>query len=328
MLRSPWGHRGCEGMRALRDRRGSPDLPRSPSIRRAPCAGSTGEGGTERCPPPVGTRRGGGTAGRRAPGVQHSPPYTLHTPPSHPSAQHAALHARNPPRRDPLMADITVSTGGGALPISRPPQSPNPRLPGQCWGGGGLSTPLPTSAQRDAGPDCCVPHPSLQPPPHKYLQAAGCDAPSIWHSPPWHGQRARSAGRPGTVSLADWCHLPHAGLGMGDKGLPGPGGGARRCAKGSTVPPQGSLPSPPPPLHTPRTHLFAPLGSAKGHCWGKIAAGQRWGRGCGVPPQSPPEAEGGGTALTLCTPSGQGVWIGGVGVGVWGGGHWNVSMGV
>ena len=72
----------------------------------------------------------------------------------------------------------------------------------------------------------------------------------------------------------------------------------------------------PPPLHTPRTHLFAPLGSAKGHCWGKIAAGQRWGRGCGVPPQSPPEAEGGGTALTLCTPSGQGVWIGGVGVGM------------
>lgn len=54
----------------------------------------------------------------------------------------------------------------------------------------------------------------------------------------------------------------------------------------------------------PHTHLFAPLGSAKGHCWGKIAAGQRWGCGCGVPPHtlSTPGVEGeeGGVVLTLC----------------------------
>lgn len=245
-------------MRALRDRRGSPDLPRSPSIRRAPCAGSTGEGGTERCPPPVGTRRGGGTAGRRAPGVQHSPPYTLHTPPSHPSAQHAALHARNPPRRDSLMADITVSTGGGGSAHLRAPPIPKPTAARTVLGGWGFIHP--SAHERSARCRARLlraPSISPTPPPHKYLQAAGCDAPSIWHGPPWHGQRARSAGRPGTASLADWCHLPHAGLGMGDKGLPGPGGGARRCAKGSTVPPQGSLPSPPPPS-TPPVPICSP----------------------------------------------------------------------
>lgn len=317
MLRSPWGHRGCEGMRALRDRRGSPDLPRSPSIRRAPCAGSTGEGGTERCPPPVGTRRGGGTAGRRAPGVQHSPPYTLHTPPSHPSAQHAALHARNPPRRDSLMADITVSTGGGALPIFGPPQSPNPRLPGQCWGGGGLSTPLPTSAQRDAGPDCCVPHPSLQPPPPINIcrLLAAMPRPSGTAPPGTGSGRAR----PGALARCPWqigaiCLTP--GWGWEIRGCQAPGRGGTAVCQGEHGATAGLAAFTPPPLHTPRTHLFAPLGSAKGHCWGKIAAGQRWGRGCGVPPQSPPEAEGGGTVLTLCTPSGQGVWIGGVGVGM------------
>lgn len=215
-------------------------------------------GGTERCPPPVGTRRGGGTAGRRAPGVQHSPPYTLHTPPSHPSAQHAALHARNPPRRDSLMADITVGTGGGGLCPS--PGPPNPQTHGcqDSAGGVGVYPPLcPRALSEMQGPTAARPIHLSNPPPHKYLQAAGCDAPSIWHGPPWHGQRARSAGRPGTVSLADWCHLPHAGLGMGDKGLPGPGGGARRCAKGSTVPPQGSLPSPPPPS-TPPVPICSP----------------------------------------------------------------------
>lgn len=93
--------------------------------------------------------------------------------------------------------------------------------------------------------------------------------------PAWHGQRAAGTLGPGALARvppADWCHLPLAGLGRGDKRLPGLGGPLRR-ARGSAVPPfQGSLPDPP-LLHL-GAHLLALLGSAKGHCWGKLAAGQ------------------------------------------------------
>lgn len=283
-------------MRALRDRRGSPDLPRSPSIRRAPCAGSTGEGGTERCPPPVGTRRGGGTAGRRAPGVQHSPPYTLHTPPSHPSAQHAALHARNPPRRDSLMADITVSTGGGGSAHLQAPPIPKPTAARTVLGGWGFIHP--SAHERSARCRARLlraPSISPTPPPHKYLQAAGCDAPSIWHGPPWHGQRARSAGRPGTVSLADWCHLPHAGLGMGDKGLPGPGGG------GGTAVCQGEHSAtaglaaftPPPPPHPPYPSV-RPAGLSQRTLLGEDRSRAEMGTWLRGPPSEPPRGGGRG----------------------------------